>query len=66
MLAGLRGSPPADREALVDTVLRLADLVGGWPEGFELDLNPLAVLPAGQGVRVLDAAYVAPSQEGER
>jgi acyl-CoA synthetase (NDP forming) len=66
MLTGLLGRPPADREALVDTVVRLAELVGGWPAGFELDLNPVAVLTAGQGVRVLDAAYVAPPQEGAR
>jgi hypothetical protein len=58
LLGGLRGAPPADREAFVDCVVRLADLVRGWPAGFELDLNPVAVLPA--GVRVLDAAYVAP------
>jgi hypothetical protein len=42
----------------VGFVLRLADLVRGWPAGFELDLNPVTVL--GDGERVLDAAYVAP------
>lgn len=59
LLGGVRGAAPADRDALVDTVLRLADLVRDWPAGFELDLNPVTVLE--QGVRVLDAAYVAPS-----
>ena len=63
LLAGVRGAPPADRAALVDTVLALARAVTGWPTGFELDLNPVAVLPAGRGARVLDAAYIAP-QEG--
>jgi acyl-CoA synthetase (NDP forming) len=61
LLSGVRGAAPADRPALVDTVLRLCDLAGGWPPGFELDLNPVTVLEAGRGVRVLDAAYIAPT-----
>lgn len=60
MLAGVRGAPEADREALVDVVAQLCGVVDDWPPGFELDLNPVAVLPQGRGVRVLDAAYVAP------
>lgn len=60
LLAGVRGAPAGDRTALVETVLRVSELVAGWPEAFELDLNPVTVLPQGQGVRVLDAAYVAP------
>lgn len=60
LLAGIRGAGPADREALVDTALALAGAVAEWPAGFELDLNPVAVLDEGRGVRVLDAAYVAP------
>jgi predicted dienelactone hydrolase len=63
LLAGVRGAPRADRAALVETVERLAALACSWPEGFELDLNPVAVLPEGLGVRVLDAAYVAPAAE---
>lgn len=60
LFAGVRGAPPADRAALVEAVCRLAGIVGSWPSGFELDLNPVTVLPRGRGVRVLDAAYVAP------
>jgi acyl-CoA synthetase (NDP forming) len=60
MLAGVRGAPEADREVLVDVVAQLCGVVDGWPSGFELDLNPVTVLPRGRGVRVLDAAYVAP------
>lgn len=60
LLAGVRGSAPADRPALVDTILHVADVVSSWPAGFELDLNPVTVLPQGQGVRILDAAYIAP------
>ena len=62
LLSGVRGAAPADREALVETVLRVCELAAGWPAGFELDLNPVTVLAAGNGVRVLDAAYVAPTR----
>ena len=60
LLAGVRGAGPADRDALVETVLRVCEVARGWPPGFELDLNPVTALAAGSGVRVLDAAYIAP------
>lgn len=63
LLAGVRGHGPADRDALVDAVAAVAELAGGWPPGFELDLNPVRVLAAGCGVRILDAAYVAPRHD---
>ena len=62
LFAGVRGAPPADRIAFVDTVAKIAALVSTWPEGFELDVNPVTVLPEGKGVRILDAAYVAPGE----
>jgi acetyltransferase len=59
LLRGVRGAPASDVSALADAVARfswlLADL-GDWLE--EVDVNPLAVLPDGQGVRVLDALLV--------
>ena len=65
LLAGVRGATPADREALVETVLRVCEVARGWPLGFELDLNPVTVLASGAGVRVLDAAYIAPNAHQE-
>lgn len=56
LLEGVRGAGPADRNALVDAILAVSEAVAGWPPGFELDLNPVAVLA--DGVRILDAAYV--------
>jgi acetyltransferase len=59
MLRGVRGAPAADIPALTDAIARfswLAADLGG--ELAEVDVNPLAVLPAGQGVRVLDALVV--------
>ena len=46
----------------LDVVHRLCEVVADWPRGFELDLNPVTALPRGQGVRVLDAAYIAPKE----
>ncbi|MEU4210132.1 acetate--CoA ligase family protein [Streptomyces sp. NPDC026206] len=56
LLDGVRGAPPADVDALVETVLRVQrmalELGGGLSE---LDLNPLVVLERGQGAVALDA-----------
>ena len=41
LVAGFRGTPPADEGALVDLLLRLSLLVEELPEVVELDLNPV-------------------------
>jgi len=62
LLAAARGTEPYDRPALEAMITTLVIAVRQWPPGFELDLNPVAVLPLGRGVRVLDAAYVPPGE----
>ena len=62
LFAGARGSAPADVEAFIATVLRIAEVASTFPESSELDINPLTVLP--QGVWVLDTAY-SKSTEGK-
>ena len=57
LFAGVRGAQPADRNAFVELVLRITDATSGWADGFELDINPVTVLP--DGAWVLDSAYVA-------
>jgi len=56
LLAGARGRPPCDVEALADVLCRLSalaiDLKG---ELAELDINPLFVFPEGRGVKAADA-----------
>jgi acetate---CoA ligase (ADP-forming) len=45
LVAGFRGAPPADEDALVDLVLRLARLGEDVHALAELDLNPVLALP---------------------
>ena len=54
LLAGFRGAPPADRAAVVDVILRLAQLVCECPEIQEVEINPLVVMPAGGGAVAVD------------
>ncbi|MFI5987072.1 acetate--CoA ligase family protein [Streptomyces sp. NPDC051555] len=59
LLEGVRGAPPADVEALVEVILRVQRMaleLGG--ELAELDINPLMVLPRGQGAVALDALAI--------
>ena len=50
LLQGHRGRPPADLEALREILLRVSRLAEEIREIVELDLNPVMVLPAGQGM----------------
>jgi len=55
LLDGFRGAPPADQDALVDTILRIARMAADVPRFGEMDLNPVKVFPRGQGLTVVDA-----------
>ncbi|MCY4366869.1 MAG: acetate--CoA ligase family protein [Chloroflexi bacterium] len=59
ILKGFRGSAPADVDALADVLVQISHM-GAQLEGTlsELDINPLMVLPEGQGVRAVDALAV--------
>ncbi len=54
LLRGYRGAPPADVPALTDLLHRVGAMVEDLPEIAELDLNPIMVRPAGQGVVTVD------------
>jgi acyl-CoA synthetase (NDP forming) len=63
LFAGPRGSAPSDVDTFISTVMKIAEVVTGWPDGSELDINPLTVLP--KGAYVLDSAYSSgPTTEG--
>jgi 4-hydroxybutyryl-CoA synthetase (ADP-forming) len=54
LLKGVRGEKPSDLKAVVDSLLRLSQLVTEFPEIEEFDINPLLVLEEGKGTRVVD------------
>jgi acetyltransferase len=58
LLDGVRGAPPVDKEATVDALLRIGQLVQDFPEIVELDINPLMVLEQGQGAIAIDMRLV--------
>jgi len=53
ILAGVRGAPPVDKDALVKLMLVISDLCTSFPEIAELDLNPVRAYA--QGLAILDA-----------
>lgn len=58
LLAGARGKPPADIEALAATIEAVAKLMLDHPEVSEVEINPLRVLERGRGAVPLDALMV--------
>ncbi|HHX64117.1 MAG TPA: CoA-binding protein, partial [Chloroflexi bacterium] len=58
LLTGVRGQAPSDLDAVVDTILRVAQLVTDFPEIAELDINPLLVREQGQGAVAVDMRLI--------
>jgi len=59
MLKGFRGQTAGDINALVDAILAIGDYAQAhWDSLLELDINPLLVLPQGQGVVAADALII--------
>jgi acyl-CoA synthetase (NDP forming) len=68
LLDGFRGRPKADVEALVDAIVAFSGMAAHMGDRLvEAEINPLFVLPAGQGVRAADgvAVIAAPQQVAE-
>jgi acyl-CoA synthetase (NDP forming) len=67
LLAGYRGKPAGDIESVVDAVMAIAAFAAAHRDRLlELDVNPLLVLPRGQGAVAVDALIVlaaAPSSK---
>lgn len=59
LLRGYRGAPPADVPALVDAVMAFAAMVAAAGERLaDAEINPIFVLPQGQGVLAADGLAV--------
>ncbi|MCZ7538994.1 MAG: acetate--CoA ligase family protein [Anaerolineae bacterium] len=55
LLAGFRGAPPADRAAVIDAIVRLAQLAHDHPDVAEIEINPLMVMEGSAGAWAVDA-----------
>jgi acetyltransferase len=53
-LKGFRRLPPADRGAVLEALYRLSQLAQDFPQLSEIEINPLLVLPEGEGAYALD------------
>jgi len=58
LLDGVRGKPAMDKDAIVEALLRMGQLVQDFPDIVELDINPLMVYPRGQGAIAIDMRLV--------
>ena len=58
LLTGVRGQAPSDLDAIVDTILRISQLVTDLPEIAELDINPLLVREQGKGAVAVDMRLI--------
>lgn len=66
LLAGFRGRPSADREALIGAVLRLSDLAASFGAASpEIEINPLFIGDSGAGVIAADILLKQPRDKAE-
>ena len=56
VLAGYRGQPAVDEDALANCILKVAEIAERHPEIQELDLNPVLAYP--DGIAVVDARVI--------
>ena len=65
LLEGHRGSPPYDIDALAETISLVSRVAWANAEQLaEVEINPLRLLPAGEGAIALDALVVPASDTG--
>ncbi len=58
LLQGFRGGPVYDLDVVVEVIGRLSQLSLDFPQVSEIEINPLLVLPEGEGGIVLDARII--------
>ena len=61
ILDGYRGKPKADLNAIVDTLMKISDLVTKHEEIFEMDLNPVFIYD--KGLICVDARIILKKKE---
>lgn len=58
LLAGVRGQPPGDMDAVVEALLQVGQLMTDLPQVAEVDLTPLVVGQVGEGAWAVDVRIV--------
>jgi len=58
VLAGVRGEPALDLDAMADAASRVAELMAKNPKISSLDMNPLMLHEAGRGYAIVDAVVM--------
>ncbi len=54
LLRGVRGEPPSDIDAVIDVMLRIAQIMVSFEEIVEMEINPLFVYKSGEGCLGVD------------
>ncbi len=57
MIAGVRGEAASDIDSIVQTLLKVSQLVTDFPEILEFEINPLMVMPEGKGCVAMDIRF---------
>jgi acetyl-CoA synthetase (ADP-forming) len=63
LLDGYRGQPKADKEKIIDTLIKCCRLLIENPEIEQLDLNPIIVFEKSKGLMVVDARIILREDE---
>lgn len=58
LLMGVRSQEPMDVESLKNLIVKISEIAQDFDEIKELDLNPVLVLPQGQGYKILDSRMI--------
>jgi len=63
ILKGARGHKASDIDAIIDALLRIAQLLNDFPQIKEVDINPLRVFHEKGGCRALDARMILTDED---
>jgi acetyl coenzyme A synthetase (ADP forming)-like protein len=55
LLRGVRGEEPSDINSIIDSLLKMSQMVIDFPEIIEMDINPLMVMANGHGAVAIDS-----------
>ena len=63
LLKGFRGSEPVNMDVLIDSILRISQLVSDFHEIIELDVNPFIISSSPKTTKAVDARFIVKSNQ---